>query len=532
MKLKHLLIFCLLLLTAGNLKAQKDDISWDIYNVNTVIRTAYQNYVDTVDIKKLTEKAIVSVLKELDPYSVYIPPKQKKANDENYRGHFHGVGIQFSIIKDTITVISALSGGPSKELGIMPGDKIVLIDSANAVGVSNDDVVKRLKGPKGTKVTVHIKRSGEPELLFFEITRDKIPLYSVDGAVLIDGTDIGYVSLNRFIETTYKELTDSLKNLRARGMKRLILDLRGNPGGYMDQAFQAADEFIEGGEEIVSTKGRNGMFNQRLLASTRGDFEDIPLIVLIDGGSASASEIVAGAIQDLDRGLIVGETSFGKGLVQRQYDLEGGAAFRITTSKYYTPSGRCIQRPYEDEKRWRQMKDRLDLEEGANINHELEKYEKMEESDSLPPIYKTRNGRNVLGGGGISPDFIIKYEKLSDFYRKLRSKNIFFNFTAAYLKENKDKIENKYKNDFTSFLRNFELSSGDLELLREMAEGRGVEWDEEKFDEDKDTLKTMLKAGIAGNIWDNNEYQACYLTVSKHVQKAIDLFPQAEEFLK
>lgn len=527
-----LIAFAFLLSFSVSVSAQQDDIAWDLHNINHVFRMAYTNYVDSVDAKKLAEKAMISILKELDPYSVYIPPQQKKANDESYRGHFDGVGIQFSIIKDTITVISALSGGPSKELGILPGDKIVKIDSTDAVKLTNEDVLRMLKGPKGTKVSVHIKREGEPEILFFEITRDKIPLYSVDGAIIIDGTDIGYITLNRFIATTHREFVDSLRKLRSLGMKRLILDIRGNPGGYMDQAISIADEFISAGNEIVSTKGRNSAFNQSTLATIRGEFIDIPLVLLIDGGSASASEIVAGAIQDLDRGLIVGETSFGKGLVQRQYDLEGGAAFRITTSKYYTPAGRCIQRPYEDEQRWRDKTDRLDLKEGANIDHELEKYEKMQGGDSLPPIFKTRKGRNVLGAGGISPDYIVKYDKLSELFQSLRSKNIFFRFSTNYLKENRKKLEKKYKANFTSFLREFDLSNDDINNLKDMALKSDIEWNDEVFSKEEKQIKTLIKASIARSLWDNNEYQAVFITNSKHIQKAIELFPIAEDFIK
>lgn len=532
LKLFAWLLLLFVIFSPGITRAQVRDITWDISNINDVLRMAAANYVDSVDISKLSVVAIKSILKELDPYSFYIPPQQKKSNDETFSGQFEGIGIQFAIMNDTINVISAISGGPSKELGILPGDKIVIIDSADATNLTNEDVIAKLKGPKGTKVSVEIKREGTNGLLHFEIIRDKIPIFSVDAAVIVPKTDIGYISLSKFIATTHSEISDSLRMLKNRGMKRLILDLRGNPGGYMDQAIAVVNEFVPAGSEIVSTKGRNTALNQTVYAGSSAHYLDLPLIILIDAGSASASEIVAGAIQDLDRGLIVGETSFGKGLVQRQYDLDGGAAFRLTTSKYFTPSGRCIQRDYKDEKRWKEMTDRLDLQEGDNLNHELERLEKQSEGDTNTFIFKTKNGRKVLGGGGISPDFVVKYDTLTPLFRQLRSKNIFYHFSSAYLTENKTTLTGLYKNNFDLFNSDFNLTNNNIDLLKKLAQAAGVEWNDEDFKKDSIVICTLLKANIAKNIWDNNEYQTVLITTNKQAMKAIELFPSASKFLK
>ncbi|ROL62053.1 S41 family peptidase, partial [Bacteroidetes/Chlorobi group bacterium ChocPot_Mid] len=303
-----------------------------------VLLTAKENYLEEIDTDLLVTEAIKAALEKLDPHSIYLPPQKLQAENERFAGSFEGIGIQFQVIEDTINIISAISGGPSEKLGITSGDKIVQIDGRSAIKLDNDTIQSLLRGKKGTVVNVKILRSGENELLSFDIVRDKIPLYSVDASFMIDGTDIGYVSINRFMQTTHKEFLDSMKKLSDLGMKKLILDLRGNPGGYLNQAFLLADEFIKNGKTIVYTKGRKPSFDEFYYSRPGGMYENLPVIVLIDAGSASASEIMAGAIQDLDRGLIVGVTSFGKGLVQRQYDLPDKSGFRITIAQYFTPS--------------------------------------------------------------------------------------------------------------------------------------------------------------------------------------------------
>ncbi len=497
----------------------------------TVLKTAKENYVEEIEADKLVTEAVKATLKELDPHSVYLPPKKLKSEDEKFRGNFDGIGIRFSVIEDTITVVSPIAGGPSERLGIQAGDKIVKIEGDDAVGLSNDSIQSRLRGPKGTEVDVDIKRAFEDELLHFEIIRDKIPLYSVDASFIINGSDVGYVSINRFMRTTHRELLDSLKKLDKKGMEKLILDLRGNPGGYLKQAFLVADEFIPPGHKIVYTKGRKEDFNENYYSRPNGKYEDIPIVVLIDAGSASASEIVSGAIQDLDRGLIVGVTSYGKGLVQRQYRLRDKSGFRITIAKYYTPSGRCIQRPYEDEEKYRALSGRLNLEEGKNINHQLEEMEIEENSDSLPPIYKTRTGRKVIGGGGITPDYIVKYDTLTKLSRNIRAKNLIFIFTQNYLDAHKLEFEEKYKNNFKEFLTDFEFDVENMEGLKVLAESKEIEWNEEQYETDAEYLKTILKSSIARSVWGNNESKQAILPINEQATTALDLFPEAKKMV-
>ncbi len=499
-------------------------VAFQLRKYGQVFSTAVRNYVEEVDPVKLTEAAIRGMLKEVDVHSVYIPPKEKKKVDEDFQGSFEGIGIQFDIINDTITVVTPIVGGPSEKVGIMAGDKIVKIDGENAVGLSLEEVPKKLKGPKGTKVTVHIKRAGVPELLEFTIIRDKIPLYSVDAAFIIEGTDIGYIRINRFAATTLREFLDAVHRLKQQGMKKILLDLRWNPGGYLQQAFAIADQFIAEGNRIVYTRGRRPEFNQDFFATAEGDVEDIPVVVLINAGSASASEIVSGAIQDLDRGLIVGETSFGKGLVQQQYELPDGSAFRITTAKYYTPSGRLIQRPYyKDKKEYYQLKGRPELKEGENIEH-------TGEEDTTRPRYKTlRLGRTVYGGGGIVPDYVVKSDTITPLYRQLRNKRIIRLFVDAYMQAEGQHLRQQYKDDFRKFYRDFQLTDQMWETIRKRAEQEKIEWDEEQFQRDKKFIAAEVKAMIARMIWHVNESVAIQITVDRQVQKALTLFDEAAQ---
>jgi carboxyl-terminal processing protease len=519
-----------------------DNVYEQVRKYSTVLNTASKNYVEEVDTHKLTEEAIKAMLKELDVHSVYIPPKKKKQVDEDFRGNFEGIGVQFSIINDTITIISPIPGGPSEELGIMAGDKIVKIDGEDAVGIEMSEVPKKLKGPKGTTVEVDIKRGNNPELLNFEITRDKIPLYSISASFMIDSSDIGVIITNRFSATTHDELTEALNKLREKGMKRLILDLRNNPGGYLSQAFYMADEFLPAGDTIVFTQGRRENFNEAFMSTKNGSWEDQPLVVMVNAGSASASEIVSGAVQDLDRGLVVGTTSFGKGLVQRQYEIGDGSAFRLTISKYYTPSGRCIQRPYKDADKYRKLVGRVELEEGMNLEHALEKVkrevkEEIEEGkeekgefhlDSLP-IYHTKSGRIVLGGGGIVPDYIVKHDTINDLSIKIRNKRLFFEFVNNQMIKELKNIENKYKDDFISYFRNYQISEETLEEFEQLAKSKIDEWDEELFKGDMNYLKTTLKANIANKIWDRTSYLQVMYTMDRQLNTAVTLFDEAQK---
>ena len=519
-----------------------DGLYDQIRKYQEVLSNAVKNYVEPVDTQKLTESAIRGMLNELDPHSVYITADEMKAVDEDFQGSFEGIGIQFDVIDDTIVVISPIADGPSEKVGIQSGDKIIKIDDEDAVGLNRDLVPKKLRGPKGTKVKLGIKRSGKNELLTFEIIRDKIPLYTVDASFIIDSTDIGVIVVNRFAATTHDELVQAIQKLRKEGMKKLILDLRGNPGGYLNQAFLMADQFLKGGDTIVYTKGRRPEFDEVYKSSPGGLAEDIPLIVLINAGSASASEIVSGSIQDLDRGLIVGETSFGKGLVQRQYPLPDGSAYRITIARYYTPSGRCIQRPFKDKEGYRKLVGRLELKEGSNIEHALElvKKEIKEENeknlkenkksaiinlDSLP-IYYTKSKRPVLGGGGIIPDYIVKQDTITKLSIQLRMNRVFYEYVDKYL-DNGRKLEPEYRNNFAHFMRNWKVTDKMMKEFRELAESKGVKWDDEQFIKDEEFIKTEIKGTVARSLWDRNAYVQVFFTIDKQVNVAKGLFDEA-----
>ena len=462
------------------------------------------------------------MLNQLDPHSVYISPKQLNSIEESFRGDFEGIGIEFQVVDDTLTVVSPITGGPSEALGIMSGDRIVKIDGVDCIGITNEEVRQKLRGKAGTKVKITIIRVGVSKPIEYEITRDKIPIYSVDTHFIYDG-DIGYVSVSRFSETTFNELKDALADLKKKGMKELILDLRGNPGGYLNQAVKVADLFIDDDKKIVYTRGRREEFDEDYFAKRSSPYEKIPLIVLINKGSASASEIVSGAVQDWDRGLIVGETSFGKGLVQRQFTLFDNSALRLTISKYYTPSGRSIQRDYK------KNKDEYYSEIGHRNESEGDNLEHYAEKDSSKPVFKTNGGRTVYGGGGITPDYIIKSEKLTDYSQDLLRKNIFYQYILNYIDSHGKEIVRKYDDNLKNFNNNFEFTPGDIQSFIKFAESKDVKFVKEDFDKDKNYITARLKAQIARNYWKNEGWYVVLLKVDKQFMKAVTLFDEAKD---
>ncbi len=517
------LVVGIVLGVAINKLFSEDNLRESIRKFNDVLTITEKYYVEEVDTQKLVESALNGMLNQLDPHSVYISPEQLKQVEESFRGDFDGIGIEFQIVNDTLTVVSAISGGPSEALGIMPGDRIIKIDEKPVIGISNDDVRNKLRGKAGTEVKVTIIRSGLNKPIEYIITRDKIPLYSVDTHFMIDDKT-GYVSVSRFAETTYDELLESLNDLDKQGMKQLVLDLRGNPGGYLNQAVKISDLFINDKKKIVYTEGRRKEFDEEYFASNPSKFENIPLIILINRGSASASEIVSGAVQDWDRGLIVGETSFGKGLVQRQFELPDNSALRLTISKYYTPSGRLIQRDYKnlkDKNEYYAEIDSVQENEGDNLNHTAEE-------DTTRPEYKTSKGRIVYGGGGITPDYIIKSEYMTDYTRNLLRKNIFYTFILSYIDKNGESIKNKYNNNLNLFRRNFIVSDEMFNDFINYANSKGVNVNKKDLTKDKDYIRARLKAQIARNYWKNEGWYSVLLSTDNQFNKAITLFDEAK----
>ncbi len=499
-----------------------DNVYQEVKKFSRVLNTTSRNYFKEVETSKLVAAGIKGMLAKLkDPYSVYIPKKAKDDIDEKmFKAGYEGIGVSFNMLDDTITVVTPMIGGPSEKVGVLAGDKIVKVNGESVVGLSNDDVPKKLKGPRGTAVNIHVKRSGEADLLEFDIVRDKIPIHSVDASMLIQGSDIAYVRVIRFAKTTHKELVEALEELEGQGMQKLILDLRFNGGGLMDEAFKMVDEFVGDGHKIVYTRGRRAEFDEDMFATRRGAFEDLPLIVLINEGSASASEIVAGALQDLDRGLIVGETSFGKGLVQLQYPLNDGSAFRLTTAEYFTPSGRLIQRPYEDREKYYKGEGRAELEEGQNYDHSDDAGEERE-------AFQTIGGRTVYGGGGIVPDYVVKQDTTTLLFRSLMRKNIFTLFNDAWWSGKGPNLRARYSDSLVAFLRDFHIDQTMMQELRHLASEKNVEWSDEDFAQDEVRIQTIMKSRLARSIWNVDESVEVFLSIDRQFQKAQTLFPEA-----
>ena len=520
-----------------------DNIYSQIEKYQFILATAIKDYVEDIDIVKVNEGGIKGMLKELDPHSQYISAKEFKGMNDEMQGHFDGIGVAFDVVNDTIIVDQVIAEGPSEKLGIQARDRIIAADGNSLIGIRRDSVPKVLKGPKGTVINLTIYRPGHKGNLDFRVVRDKIPDNSIKASFIIENTDIGYILLDRYSATTHRELVDSAKKLKDQGMKKLIFDLRGNGGGMLDQAEKVCDEFLKG-DTVVYTKGRKGP--SRAFVARQGNLlEDIPLIVLIDGGSASASEITAGAVQDLDRGLVVGITSFGKGTVQTQMPLNDGSALRLTTAKYFTASGRCIQRPYKDIENWKKMTDRLELEEGNNLEHMLDKIKKEESTkkkddkkkkgkedtsidmDSIE-IHYTRSGRPVLGGGGITPDYVVKYDttRLTDLSVKLRGQGVFQELKEKFISE----IQKKYGNDFKKFNKEYEFTKDMLKELKKLAKEKDVEWNDEQYEKDKDWIENYnMKFLFTRSVWNNNTAIQVSLQNDRQAKKAMELFPLAEK---
>ena len=459
-----------------------------------------RQYVDEVDKKKLVDAAIVRMLEELDPHSIYIPKEELEEVNEPLKGNFEGVGIQFNIVRDTIYVVDAIAGGPSERLGIRSGDRLVTIDGETVAGVGfkNSDVMKRLRGKKGTRVNVGILRKGELELLDFTITRDKIPIYSVEASYMATPT-VGYIKVSRFSATTMKEFRTKLDELKAAGMQDLVLDLQGNGGGYLRTAIEMADEFLSDRKLIVYTEGRTSP-RENTYATKEGRFLKGRLVVLVDEGSASASEIVSGAVQDWDRGLIIGRRSFGKGLVQRPVMLPDGSAVRLTVSRYYTPAGRSIQKAYDDgvQAYQREKIDRL-------AKGELTSVDSIHALDTVK--YFTMNKRVVYGGGGIMPDIFVPIDttQSSAFFGQLVRRGVLNTFALSYVDERREQLLAQYR-DPRTFRTTFQVSEELFDRLLAEAEREGITPDSAGLERSHALIALRLKALIARDLWDTAAY--------------------------
>lgn len=473
-----------------------------------------EQYVEDVDVKELEEKAIPEIMAGLDPHSVYIPAANLQSVNEALDGSFSGIGVEFNIQNDTVMILAVINGGPSEKVGLLPGDRIVEVNDSLFVGkdISNEKVMKKLRGPKGTMVKVGVKRNNSPEILHFDIVRGDIPLTSVDVAYMID-PETGYVKVNKFGSTTFTEFSDAMYKLKADGASKFVIDLRGNPGGYMNAAIKMINMFLKKNDMIVYTEGKTLNCCSQELADGTGEFQDVPVVVLIDEWSASASEIFAGAIQDNDRGFVIGRRSFGKGLVQQQFTLRDSSAIRLTISRFHTPSGRCIQKPYaedyEDDIYKRYLHGEFYAEDSVFID----------KADSL--TFKTANGRTVYGGGGIMPDMFVPRDtsEVTPYFNKVNNSGLIHEFAFAYTDANRNTLKQfKTTEELESYLDKQDLCS----KFTNFAEGKNVKKKSNQIAKSKNYIENLLKAYIARNTLGYSGFYPILHKKDNTLKKALD----------
>ncbi|MBR6848566.1 MAG: S41 family peptidase [Bacteroidales bacterium] len=480
-----------------------------MYYINNV-------YVDTVKSSDLEEEAIVAMMDELDPHSQYISLEEFNTVNDPLLGSFEGIGVQFRIVEDTVAIVNTIKGGPSEKVGIMAGDRIVYVDDSLVAGVKikNEGVMRLLKGPKGSKVKVKNYRRGVSDLLEFTITRDVIPTYSVDVAYMLD-KETGYIKLSKFSATTHKEFVNAAKKLKEAGMTKLVFDLRGNSGGYLNEAVEIADEFLTKGSLVVFTEGRQRP-RYTYFARKKGLLETMPVVVLIDGESASASEIVAGALQDNDRGTIVGRRSFGKGLVQEQIMLSDKSAIRVTVARYYTPTGRCIQKPFTGDR-----EDYLFESYERYENGELFSADSIHFADSLK--YYTPQGKVVYGGGGIMPDVYVPLvnDSTEYYFNRITNTGVLYQYAFDYCDSHRQELA-KYKT-VADFDKSFHVTDAMFAELVKRAEAKGLKGNEQEKQVARREADILLKAYIARDLFDEEGFYPIYRAMDDVLQKALEV---------
>lgn len=519
-----ILLITLFVLAPAYLSAQ-ESVQKNQLKFGRLLRLVDSYYVDTTNVDELTENAIVHMLSELDPHSVYISKEEVQRMNEPLQGNFEGIGISFNIFKDTLLVTTTIPGGPSEKVGVRAGDRIVEVDGENiaGTGIKNSDVFDLLRGKKGTSVEIKVVRRSSDEMLEFKIIRDKIPINSLDASYMLDEST-GYIKLNKFSATTTDEFTEAMNQLNQQNIENLVLDLRGNGGGYLKSAIEISDQFLENNKLVVYTEGTNEP-KREYNATTSGIFENGNLIVLVDESSASASEIVSGAVQDWDRGLVIGRRSFGKGLVQKPYFLTDGSVVRLTTAHYYTPSGRCIQKPYDNG-----TEDYRSGRLERMIAGEFFSKDSIELADSLK--YKTLvNGRTVYGGGGVMPDIFVPMDTSSHFryYNTLRRNQIVYNFVLNYVDKNRSKLKRQYA-DFDDFNTKFEVTSDMVNTIVANGEKEGIEKDQESLDFTRINMKREIKALIARDIFSRDDFYKIINEDDDAIRKALEVIKNQEQY--
>ena len=513
--------FFLTLALAANLSLQAQS-NKELRKLELAEAAISRFYVDSVAEDKIVESAIRAMLKELDPHSTYSTPEEVAKLTEPLEGSFEGIGVTFNMVEDTLVVIQPVVKGPSEKVGILAGDRIIAVNDSAIAGVNmpQTEITKRLRGPKGSMVKLSVLRQEVKNILHFNVKRDKIPVHSLNAAYLAH-SGIGYIQFDQFGRHTHEEMIEAIQRLQAEGMESLIIDLQDNSGGYLDAAIDIVNEFLNTDEPIVYTEGRNSR-RREYRANGRGMFKNLPLMILVNQNSASAAEILAGAIQDNDRGTIVGRRTYGKGLVQRAMSLPDESMIRLTIARYYTPSGRCIQRPYEKGHKEDYNMDILHRIESGELYHE----DSVRLDKSV--VYETlKDHRKVYGGGGIMPDFFVPVDTMQTnlYYRKLAVTSAFVKTTLKYLDKHRVQLKKDYPN-FDKYYAYFEV---DQELLDNVvAEGKaaGVEYDEKGFQEGLKMIKLQLKGLLARDLWDTSEYFQILNQVNPIVQKGLELLEE------
>jgi carboxyl-terminal processing protease len=517
-KTKNILFCLLIFIFADGIALRAQGLTQETFKIGKTLAILDAVYVDSVNISSIAEQMIISTLHNLDPHSVYIPAKDVAEEKEPLQGNFEGIGIQFNVLNDTIIVISPIPGGPSEKVGLLSGDRILTIagEKVNGIGITTTGVRKRLMGPKGTTVVLSVFRRGEKDLLDFTITRDKIPVNSLDASYMLSDK-VGYVKLSRFSEQTAVEFDKAVADLKQKDMTDLIIDLRGNSGGYMVPAVQIADQMLSKEELIVYLQGLHTS-RQDYRSTPSGTLTKARIVVLIDEGTASASEILSGAIQDWDRGVIIGRRSFGKGLVQNGFALPDGSEIRITIARYYTPSGRSIQTPYNEgyDKYFQKFYSRY-------LNGDLIHPDSLNLPDSLK-AYTLINKRVVYGGGGITPDIFIPIDTTyySDYYRDLIRTSTLTNFVVGYTDQHRSELLKKYKT-FMKFDKEFTFSRDDINSLKEAGEKSKVKFNQDQFDISSAEMLKVMKGLVARDLWDMNEYFMVVNEGDKAIEKALSI---------
>ncbi len=518
-----MVIFSFSNLISEEMEADSNSVNIDFQGQKFVfmLKAIQKYYPDSVDIEELCTKTFKYMAKEIDKYSAYYSKNERTRKKAKDKGEAIGIGVNLLPLSDTVTVIYVIEGSPADSVGILPGDKIISIDQKTSKGLNQQEALDMMKGDLGSVVEIEIHRGYEPETRLFKIKRKRYPLSSVSASFIIPGTDIAYINFNRFSKASDTEFREEIEKFKKRGFKKIILDLRSNLGGYLSVATKMIDEFLPPDKMISYTKARSDVFNFEYKSTENHSCLDIPLIILINSRSASATEAMAGAVQDFDRGIVVGERSYGKGSAQKIWDMKDGSAFKMTIAKYMTPSGRCIEKetstseidnPIGDDNKRKRISDVMAAFGGK----------------SKLPVFKTEKGRTVFGGGGIIPDYIVPKDSTTKLSSVLISKGIIFEFVYSLLYTNRDAIISQYENSIDKFVLNFKINDNVLTALKRFSVSKNI-WNEDMFEYDKEYIRHIIKATIAEAIWKKNGYKAVMINYDNYVAKAIEVMPKAEK---